>query len=902
MSSSPRNRVRHAMLAVLALIAICAIGASTASAAEFEITEFGASLTDSGAPELQAGAHADVTTTVGFPTEIDPVTEKEVVLENAKNIIVDTPPGVIGNPTAVPACAPVDLAKQGVAACSENSQIGTATLKFGLGGTEMFEFPTPLYNIEPPHGVAARFGFNTLSVVTVLDAVVDSHGGYHIQVRSLQASQGLAFSRVKIKLWGVPASSAHDEERANCLFGGVCPSGLEDEAPFMSNPTSCSAAPAVFGLSVNSWQNPGRMLTSAIDHDTFGEPLRMTGCDQVPFAPRVAMEPTNHEAGAPTGLLVKMSLPQSNDPDGLAEADLRDAEVTLPAGMTISPASAAGLETCSDAQLDLGESTPATCPNASKLGAATLTSPVLEEPLTGAIYLRPQASGDPESGDMYRLAIELANPERGIDIKLPGSIRASRSDGRLVARFDENPQLPFTELTLNFSSGPRAALKNPSSCGPAIATANLSSWSGAQVSISNKFDIDSGCGGQAFAPSLEAGSANPVAGAGSPFTLRVTQGDGQPNLSSIETVLPTGLLAKLAGIPLCGASEAAAGACPASSQVGQATVGVGTGTQPIYVPQPGKTPTGVYLSGPYKGAPYSLVVKVPAQAGPFDLGTVAIRNALFVDPTTTQVTVKSDPLPQILGGIPLAYRDIRVEIDRPDFTLNPTNCEPKQVGSTLLAANGATAQPSSRFQVGECGALGLEPKLRLKFSGAPTRRGGHPKLTATLTTGKNESSLRRVQVTLPKTEYLENAHIRTVCTRVQYAANQCPETSIYGWARAWTPLLDKPLEGPVYLRSSNHKLPDLVASLDGQIHIDLAGRISSYKSRIRNTFETVPDAPVSKFVLTMQGGGKGLLVNNTDLCKAKPRANVEFNGQNGKLHDTEPLVSVAGCGKGGKKK
>jgi hypothetical protein len=291
----------------------------------------------------------------------------------------------------------------------------------------------------------------------------------------------------------------------------------------------------------------------------------------------------------------------------------------------------------------------------------------------------------------------------------------------------------------------------------------------------------------------------------------------------------------------------------------------------------------------------------PAVAGPFDLGNVVVRAALQVDPETAQITAVSDPLPTILHGIPLDLRNVRISINRHEFTLNPTSCDPMSVDSALTSAGGATAHTASRFQAADCASLGLAPKLAFKFSGAPTRRGGHPKLTATLTTKRGDANLGRVQVTLPKTEYLENAHIRTVCTRVQYAADQCPEKSIYGYARAWTPLLDQPLEGPVYLRSSDHKLPDLVASLDGQIHIDLDGRINSFHRRIRNTFDVVPDAPVSKFVLTMQGGRKGLLVNNTDLCKAKPRAGVEFNGQNGTVADINPLVKVGGCGTKAKK-
>jgi hypothetical protein len=324
------------------------------------------------------------------------------------------------------------------------------------------------------------------------------------------------------------------------------------------------------------------------------------------------------------------------------------------------------------------------------------------------------------------------------------------------------------------------------------------------------------------------------------------------------------------------------------------------------VPQPGKAPTAVYLAGPYKGAPYSLVVKVPAQAGPFDLGTVAVRNALFVDPVTTQVTAKSDALPQVLGGIPISYRDIRVEVNRPEFTLNPTSCKVMAVDATVNGSGGAIATPSSRFQVGSCERLDFAPKLALSVKGK-TRRAAHPAFKAVLTPPPGQANLSRAAVSLPPTEFLENAHIRTVCTRVQFNAgagggSECPKGSIYGKAKAWTPLLDRPLEGPVFLRSSDHKLPDLVASLSGQIHIDLDGRIDSPHKRIRNTFEMVPDAPVSRFVLEMQGGKKGLLVNNTELCKTTPKGTAVFTGQNGKQVTSHPVMKAECGGKGRKKK
>ncbi|HEX3609887.1 MAG TPA: hypothetical protein VHU14_09525, partial [Solirubrobacterales bacterium] len=307
-------------------------------------------------------------------------------------------------------------------------------------------------------------------------------------------------------------------------------------------------------------------------------------------------------------------------------------------------------------------------------------------------------------------------------------------------------------------------------------------------------------------------------------------------------------------------------------------------------PQPGKDPTAVYLSGPYKGAPYSLVVKTPAQAGPFDLGTVVVRAGIFVDPSTAQVTAKSDPLPQILEGVPISYRTIHVDIDRPDFALNPTSCDPMSIDGAVTSDRGAVANASDRFQVGGCAGLGFKPSLATHLSGG-THRGTHPRLQAVLRARPGEANIGRAAVTLPHSEFLDQSHIRTVCTRVQFVASECPEASIYGRAKAITPLLDQPLEGPVYLRSSNHELPDLVVALSGQVKFNLVGRIDAVPSGgIRTTFESVPDAPVSKFVLTMQGGKKGLLVNSTNICARHDRLVARFDGQNGKVHDIEPLL------------
>ena len=565
--------------------------------------------------------------------------------------------------------------------------------------------------------------------------------------------------------------------------------------------------------------------------------------------------------------------------------------------MTVNPSAADGLGACSTAQIGIGNTEPATCPDASKVGTAEITTPLLELPLKGSIYLAEQKNNP--FGTL--LALYLVVEGEGVVVKLPGRVDADPTTGQLTATFDNNPQLPFEMLNVKFDQGPRATLTTPSACGTYDITTELTSWASPTPVVSHSpFTIDQACNTGGFSPKLEAGTSNPTAGAFSPFTLRVTRQDGEQNISRISATLPEGLLAKLAGVSLCPEGQSASGDCPAASQIGTTTTGVGAGTQPLYIPQAGKSPTAVYLAGPYKGAPYSLVVKVPAQAGPFDLGIIAVRVALNVDPLTAQVTASSDALPQILEGIPVSYRDIRVNALRSDFIVNPTSCEPMQVTSTIAAINGASADPSSRFQVAGCASLAFKPELKLNLKGA-TKRTGHPALKAVVTYPKTGSfaNIARAQVNLPHSEFLDQGNLNKTCTKPVLLEGKCPRSSVYGKVKAWTPLLDRPLEGYVYLVGGfGYKLPALVAELNGQIRILLKGKVDTGPNKgIRNTFEAVPDAPVSRFVLEMKGGKKyGLFENSEPLCDKPQQALVRFTGQNGAVSQTKNRIAVT-CGR-----
>jgi hypothetical protein len=929
------------LLAVLAATCVAASLAHAAPAhAAFGIAAFDGEVTADvgGSTFTQAAGHPyAASTTIKFNTHDDLAQRYVVPDADVRSVKVDLPPGFVGNPLATPtrckAAELIGLEDPNQSTCPLSSQVGLAAVKVSSSPTLAKGALVPIFNMEPSPGQPGAFAFNVLGVPVRLVGKVRSDGDYGLSVHVSQISQGLPVLATTATFWGVPSDHSHDAERgygpfpfssfscASLNFDFGVPCSNPTDAPrmaFLTNPSSCTA-PGVgleTRLRVESWEQPsGSDEASFFSHQPAPDEdtqIGPTDCNVVPFQPTADLKVIPRETDASTGLSFDVNVPDTGilNADGIAQANVRRVVVTLPKGMTINPSQAVGLDACTPAQyageeVSFHPDPSKGCPPGSKIGSVEVRTPLLEEVLSGDVYVAQQddpattAHGSENPFDsLIALYIVVKDPERGIIVKLAGKVELDAQTGQIVSTFNDIPQLPFSQFSLKLREGSRAPLIMPSTCGTYAVLAELTPWSSnVPTRLTRSFAIDQGCDKHAqFTPQLSAGTANPAAGQFSPFSLRVTRPDGQQNVSRLDATLPLGLTAKLAGIALCGDADAATGNCPPASQVGTTTVGAGAGPSPVYVPQPGKAPTAVYLAGPYKGAPLSLVVKVPAQAGPFDLGTVTVRNALQVNPETAQVTAKSDPLPQILQGIPIAYRDVRVDVDRPDFTLNPTSCDPMEVTSTITSVTGKTANPSSRFQVANCERLAFKPKLALSLSGAPTRRGGYPKLRAELTMPKDGANIAKAQVTLPKTEFLENAHIQTICTRVQYAAKSCPAKSIYGYAKAWSPLLDQPLQGPVYLRSSSHKLPDLVASLDGQIHVDLAGRIDSVNARIRNTFDLVPDAPVSKFVLTMKGGKQGLLVNNTNLCKAKPRAEVKFDGQNGKVHDINPLVKVD-CGK-----
>jgi hypothetical protein len=910
-----------ALVGTLAMAAaVFASSANATNLAEYDFESVSASISTS-----QAGGHPDLTTFVSIKTDPSTFADGDGDHEpwaTTRDLIIDLPPGFTGNPHAVATCTILQFqsALEG-GGCPNDSQVGLIKLHVYKVGKTLYE---PIYNLEAPGGdgdTVARLGFWGYAIPVMVDIKLRSESDYGLTVVSEGLYSLAPLVSAETTIWGVPADSSHDTERMTPqeVIGSAPetsparPSGFGEYA-FMTNPTSCSG-PLQVNFAIDSYQAPEVVRTATA-------PLpAISNCDVLEFPSTFDFAPTTREADSPSGLDADLSIDQTNikSPKNLAPANLRRATVTLPDGMSLNPAAADGLQGCSESQIGLLSENPPrfdktvpTCPDGAKVGTAEIETPVLNEPLKGSLYVA-TPYGNPFhtflSGYLYAQG-------QGVTLKLPGRFDLDQASGRITATFDENPQQPFSHLRLHFNGGSRGVLVTPPQCGTYSIDSALSPWSasdpanpspGETAFDSSPFTISSGPNGgpcpnpPAFTPSFEGGTATPLAGAYSPLVVKASRPDGSQILREIDVDLPPGLTAKLAGIPYCsaaalaaaqgraGSAEQASPSCSSASRVGSVDVGAGAGSTPFHVKGT------VYLAGPYKGAPLSLAVITPAVAGPFDLGTVVVRAALQVNPVTAEVHAVSDRLPTILQGVPLRIRSVTVNADRPKFALNPTSCDPMSLTSNLLGSPDSKTL-RNRFQVGGCKGLSFAPKLSLKLRGG-TKRKGYPALRATLKAKQGEANIKRVSVGLPHSEFLAQEHIRTICTRVQFAADNCPKGSIYGYARAFTPLLDQPLEGPVYLRSSDNPLPDLVASLHGQIDIDLIGRIDSVNEGIRTTFTMVPDAPVSKFVLNMKGGKKGLLVNSRDICATKNKATTKMIAHNGKVQLSKPALRSSRCKK-----
>ncbi len=820
------------MAGILGMVVAVALGPAPCAWAGFGFSSADNTITkQDGSPATQAGSHPyEMTTSFTLNMIIDP--ERGLISEGGdlKDIRTELPAGLVGNPNAVSACpmqqfdrALKDVLGTPVEACPDASQIGIATVYLvPPEGKEGFTtYTVPLYNLVPRPGIPAEFGAAVIGIPLILTPSVRTGGDYGLTLQISNISQLEVVRGGSVTVWGVPAESGHDSERGICAYesGHICPAS-EPETPFLTLPTNCSDGPFATTLSIDSWQHPEEVVPprSIVNHDNVGDPLGMTGCERLEFNPSIAVDPGTSTASSPAAPTVELRVPQNENSNELAEADLRNAVVTLPPGMSVDPSSANGLAACSEGQIGLSNGNPPTCPDASKIGSVEVDSPLLSTPLKGYAYLAQQGAN--KFGTL--LAIYLTAEADGVWIKLAGRVEANPLTGQLTTTFEENPQLPFTDLKLEFFGGPRAALSTPSACGTYETTTSLTPWSapesGPPATPSSSFAIDSGCSG-GFSPSFAAGmEGSAQAGGFSSFATSFARSDRDQTFGTISVHTPPGLLGVLAHVPLCPEPQAVQGTCGQQSLIGHTTVEAGLGSDPVEVEGQ------VFLTGPYGGAPFGLSVVVPAVAGPFNLGTVVVRAKIAVDPHTSQLTITTGSLPQILQGIPLQVKRIDVTVDRIGFTFNPTNCEALSSGATVTSAQGVDVALTSPFQAANCATLPFKPGFTIATAGKASKAGG-ASLDVKVTSrggpqlGGGEADIRSVKVDLPKQLPSRLTTLQKACVASIFEANPagCAKESDVGTATASTPILTHPLTGPAYLVShGSAAFPDLEISPPGR--------------------------------------------------------------------------------------
>ncbi len=868
-----------------------------------------------------------------------------------RDLHLQAPPGLVENPTTIEQCSQAEFdtprsspyeASQSGESCLDESQIGVVRVIKEGGSSRAFG----LFNLAPSDGVPAQLGFAPFGQHVVLDSHVGAtEGEYALSLNATDIPQSLEASGIEVRIWGVPWAAVNDSQRGECLneaepqIGWAKCSVGEPSSVFpfayLTLPSNCEGALS-FRASASSWQSTTEVSAQALNRDQVGNPAPQEGCETLTFEPEPLGFLTDTKASSASGYNFRLKV----NYEGLllprlrAPAQSKEVRLTLPQGVTINPSVGAGLGVCTPAQYASETdhwTADSGCPATSKIGDFRLHSPLYREWIAGGIYLaqaddpRTSAKGAENPFDTLIAVYLIAkSPERGILVKVAGQINPDPQTGSLSASFEELPQLPYTDLEVNFRSGQRAPMITPPFCGPARSKIELGAWASGLKPLSANSDSQIKTGIEAgpcptgatppFKPEAVAGGVNSNVNSYTPYFVHLTRRDTEQEITSYSLDLPKGIVGKLAGIPFCpdqdiaaartnrGVAETNSPSCPIASQVGRTLTGYGIGSALTYAE--GK----IYLAGPYNGAPLSLVTINPATVGPFDLGTVVVRSAFDVDPLSAQLQIDSrasDRIPHIIDGIPLHLRDVRVYIDRPEFTHNPSSCEPSELVSTLTgsgasfasSADDSTAVIEKHFQLLNCLTLGFKPHLGLILRGA-SKRGGFPAFTAVFKArGPEDSNLKRIEVDMPHQLFLAQNHIRKVCTRVEFNADACPAKSIYGEAVAFTPLLDEPLRGKVYLRSSDNKLPDLVTQLhSGAIEIDLEGRIGpSKRGGIQAFFDNLPDAPLDRFVMKLNGGKRGLLTNSVDVCAAPPFATVAAVAQNNRGAAFRSLLHNRGC-------
>jgi hypothetical protein len=931
---------------------------------------------EGGTLDTQAGSHPFQTTlTVGLNIgreEVDPKTGDYEAEPAAliKNLSTKLPAGFIGNPVPFPRCTLPEFQER---TCPSDTVLGVATVQFNEPAHLPAAYITvPVFNLEPQVGEPARFGFLPTKFAPVfIDTSVRAGEDYGITGEVESILETVGFFRSEVTLWGVPGAAGHDGQRGYACLGNdanvgeTCtPLDAVHPAPLLSEPTSCPGQPLVSEAEATSWLEPENIKRFRTGEAGSEAMPTLDGCNDLPFKPAMTVVPDSEAASSSSGLSVDVHVNQGGalNPEGLTPSDVQGITVVLPPGVAVNPSGGDGLEACSDALIgyEPEKSTPPSelrftpfvpggavakrfgdeslfepgvnfCSNASKIGTAEISTPLLQHPLKGAVYLGAQEANP--FGSLLAAYIVAEEPESGVLVKLPGEISLNQQTGQVTTTFRNSPQAPFEDAVLHFYGGERAPLSTPPHCGTYTTTGTFAPWSGNPPSEAQaSFQTTSGpngspCPGEQlpFNPTATAGATNIQAGEFSPFTFTMSRKDGEQNLQSGEVKLPPGILGVLSNIEQCPEPQANEGTCGPNSLIGETTISVGVGSQPFTVAG-GK----VYLTGPYNGtsgctagtpgcAPFGLSIVNPAKAGPFDLADtksnhpacdcVLVRAKIEVDPFTAGLTIGSnrpgtpDSIPTMIAGIPLQIQHVNVITTRKDFQFNPTNCSKMEAVAHLFSAEGGTDTITAPFQVTNCAALKFEPKFGVSVSGKTSKADGASlsvKLTYPNVPRGTDANVGYVKVELPEQLPSRLTTLQKACASAQFNANPagCPAASVVGRAKAITPLIPVPLEGPAYFVShGGEAFPALVVVLQGyNITVDLVGSTFINKAGVTSsTFKTVPDAPVNSFELTLPQGPYSALAANGNLCKEHLAMPTEFIGQNGaEIHESTP-IEVTGC-------
>jgi hypothetical protein len=894
MRRTARNAVGIAGALGLVALLCAAFGASSASAIKIENFEAGTCTTSSctyaGAPAeffAQAAGHPPIGAT-DFTVGVEGG-------DQVKRVKVELPEGLNVNPVAVPQC---DVATFQADGCSASSQVGTSEVTSSLLPVPL---PFPVYSLVPNEGEPGLFGFHvTLSVLGIqvisefvyLETAIEWAGDYHESffINNIAASPPLARNRLTF----------------NGQAGGFNGGG----GSFLTLPSPCNGnSTSILELGSQAGATAGPQPTTP--------PVPIANCGAVPFAPNVTATASGPTDSSST-INVSLNIPQHLNAAEVNTSTVKSANVTLPTGTGLNPATAPGLKFCPDSAFPLKSKNPVTCSPETQIGTVAIEAPELPAgSLKGPVYLAEQKSRDPQSGQEYRIFFNAESTRYGVQVREEGKVKANPTTGQLTAEFNELPQVGFSSATLTF--GPTAkhaipVLSSPPLCTQSSTSSAVPYSTGVTAATPpTELKLTQAPGGapcaktmgeRPFAPAVTAKPNTSKAGTYTPFQLKITRNEGQQEIKGFNLTLPPGATANISEVPYCfageynratgrsGVEEEKSSSCNGKSEIGTATIEAGTGQTPLKIE--GK----VFLSGPYKGAPLSAVVITPAVAGPFDLGNVVVVAPLNLNPESGQIETSAE-IPDVFGGAKLDIRSIEVNLSRKQFTLNGTNCNKNATVGQIAGGGGDPTNSSAwsqykvnvPFQGEGCENLAFTPGLKVRLFGQ-TKRAKHPKLKATLTTKEGQANTALASVALPHAIFLDQASLGTVCTRPQFSAGQCPAKSKYGFARAWSPLLKSPVEGPVYLRSSNNTLPDMVADLHGQVSIVLDGRIDSFKGGIRTTFANIPDLPVSKFVLNLPGGKHGLLQASTNLCAKPVKGIIRLEGQNGKKVNRKPRIQT----------